>query len=530
MFFDRDIRLHVYPEKYQNDVHDIANLFYRGAIYRGGSRPPRDTDGVRNANGVAAAFTDVISVTESARGYTLDVTFYGTDGPCANITSEIYSTGDIPSYNIKMALYRLLKTRAAALHGAENLLPWGALVGVRPVKTYAELAGSGADRTEIIDRMARAYDVSADMSDLCLRIAGTQREILSRYDNAKDFMLYIGIPFCVSKCAYCSFPSDAHNRADVYAPRYIDALTREMRFTAGLMKGSGRRLKAVYIGGGTPTAIGARELRRLIYNVADAFPDDCPDEYTVEAGRADTLDREKLGIIRSAARCAGRLRLCINPQSMNRATLDLIGRSHTPEDVERAFLLARDAGLDDINMDIIAGLPGEGLAEFENTLEAVGRLGPESLTSHTLCIKRSSRLNERPDKYGCPEAHTAASMQAAAFRYADTHGMRPYYLYRQKNTVGNLANVGFAVEGRYCVYNIHEMADCIDVLAIGAGAVSKFTNTGTGRIDRVFNVKNLLEYINRNDEMIGRKAGFITQAPIAGTGPYDEGRRSFVAK
>ena len=531
MLYDKEVRLYVFPEKYRNDIYDIANLFYKAVIYSG-DNPPGNTGRPPRADASGfMAYPDCINVTESANGFSLEISFFDPDGQFISERSEVFISGGArdcdttpnetpplntppeimsPAYYIKIALYRALKTRAAESRGAGRPLPWGALVGVRPVKTYMELAGRGVGRNEIIGWMSRMYDVSAEMSDLCLQVAAAQRNILNQYDNASDFMLYIGIPFCPSKCAYCSFPSDAHNKADIYAPPYIDALLKELYFTSGLMKSAGRRLRAVYIGGGTPTAINARELRRLICGVAAAFPDDCPDEYTVEAGRADTINREKLDIIRYAARSATRLRLCINPQSMNRATLDLIGRNHTPDDVEKAFLMAREAGFDDINMDIIAGLPGEGAAEFAKTLEAVGRLRPESLTFHTLCIKRSARFNERSDRFNYPDARTVETMQAAAFRFAAAFGMKPYYLYRQKNTIGNLANVGFAFNGHACAYNIHEMADCINVLAIGAGAVSKFSISETGRVERVFNVKNLLEYINRNDDMIDRKAGFFT--------------------
>jgi oxygen-independent coproporphyrinogen-3 oxidase len=360
--------------------------------------------------------------------------------------------------------------------------------------------------------MKRAYDVPENSSELCLQIAAAQREIVEKYNPRTDYMLYIGIPFCASRCAYCSFPSDAHNKAEKYAAQYIDALLKEIYYIAGFMENAEMRLKAIYIGGGTPTALAAPELRKLLDGVSDAFGGENPDEYTVEAGRAETMDCDKLNVIRNSARIAKRLRLCVNPQTMNARTLELVGRSHTPEDVVKAYRLARESGFDDINMDIIAGLPGETAADFKNTLDAVFNLGPDSVTSHTLCIKRSSRINEYRERYMCPEAAVTEAMQEDARRRAAGAGMSPYYLYRQKNTAGGLANVGYAIKGRECVYNVHEMADRIDILAAGAGAVSKFVYPGESRVERVFNVKNLLEYISRSDEMTRRKTAFLAAA------------------
>ena len=388
--------------------------------------------------------------------------------------------------------------------------PWGALVGIRPVKLYADLINKGYSEADAISYMADKYDVPEKASRLCLGISELQRGYLSQCDNGIDFMLYIGVPFCRTKCAYCSFPSDAHNKADIYAPRYIDALLRELRFIGACTKASGRRLRAIYIGGGTPTALGSPELARLLYGVADTFAGDVPEEITVEAGRADTIDREKLIIIKENPCRARRLRLCINPQTMNQRTLKLIGRDHTPEEVVSAFRLAREIGFGDINMDIIAGLPLETAHDFEGTLASIAELAPDSFTSHTLCIKRSSRMNEHRGEFGHPGTGEIEAMRDLAERFALSMGMAPYYLYRQKNTVGNFENIGYAKKGGACIYNIHEMADSLDVLAAGAGAVSKICGAGTGRIDRVFNVKNLLEYISRVDEMIKRKSGYLT--------------------
>ena len=412
-------------------------------------------------------------------------------------------------YELKMAVYGLLKEHVRKEYDENFSLPWGALVGIRPIKIYADLLKKGVSGRDAAAEMARIYDVSERVSELCMHTASIQNEILSAYNPETDFMLYIGVPFCASKCAYCSFPSDAHNKAADYAPGYIDALLNEIEFIAVHTRGAGLRLRAVYVGGGTPTALGPVELKRLLGGVERAFPCEAPGEYTVEAGRADTISREKLEIILEHTNFAKRVRVCINPQTMNDSTLRLIDRRHTAEDAGRAFLLARGLGFKDINMDIIAGLPGERAADFENTLEAISRLGPDGFTAHTLCIKRSSRFNEFYGEYAYPDAAEAAGMHEAARRYAEKLGMAPYYIYRQKNTVGNLANIGYAAAGHECIYNIHEMADSLDVFAAGAGAVSKFVSPRTGAVDRVFNVKNLLEYISRTDEMIERKLNYL---------------------
>ena len=504
MFIDRDVLIRVSPEKFQNDVYDIVNLFYKGFILRSGGSP------VRGAGGGADAAPDYICVTQSGGSCAVKTVYSRPGESGAGDTVDFNFNGyTTRAYQIKTALYGLLKARASLELGKTASLPWGSLVGIRPVKIYADLAAGCLPPSDIVSKMSRDYDVPEKSSALCLGILDTQRGILNKYDARTDYMLYAGIPFCATKCAYCSFPSDAHNKPGKYAALYVDALLKEIYFIAGFMKNAGKKLKAAYIGGGTPTALPAEELKRFLYGLSEAFGGEYPDELTVEAGRADTVDDEKLGAILPLRHIAGRIRLCVNPQTMNRRTLELVGRAHTPEDVEKVYYMARESGFNEINMDIIAGLPGEDSADFMNTLEKVFGLKPESVTSHTLCIKRSSRFNEFQNRYAYPDAAEVGAMQEAAFASAAAGGMRPYYLYRQKNTIGGLANIGYAVNGCECVYNIHEMADRIDVLAAGAGAVSKFIRGGEGRVERVFNVKNLLEYISRIDEMIDRKKMFF---------------------
>ena len=500
MVFDRDVIICVTPDKYRNDVYDIANLFYKNVIRR------------RAEQCAEAEPADTISVSDAGEHIEIRLERPSPDcSPNFSIVNNLAKNRDAKTgaYELKMALYRMLKSCS------NDILPWGALVGIRPVKLYASLLNRGMSGAEAAAHMAVKYDVPAKTSRLCIEIADAQRDILQNCDPRRDYLLYVGIPFCRTKCGYCSFSSDAHNRADKYAKPYVDALLRELRFAVGRMERAGRRAIAVYIGGGTPTALDCSELARLLESAAELLSGERPEEFTVEAGRADTIDRQKLAAIyeitQSVLGGAAKPRICVNPQTMNRETLRRIGREHTPEDVIDAFRLAREAGFDNINMDVIAGLPEETAADFVNTLEAVSELKPESVTVHTLCIKRSSRFNEFSGMYAYPDARTVEAMRDAAAVYAGRMGMKPYYLYRQKNTAGNFENTGYAPDGYACIYNVHEMADSADVIAVGAGGASKFTDAASGRIERVFNVKNLLAYIDRVDEMIRRKDEFFTK-------------------
>ena len=338
--------------------------------------------------------------------------------------------------------------------------------------------------------------------------------------------VYIGIPFCTTRCAYCSFSSGEIGDGRLVAP-YMDALEAELAAGREILRRSGRKLRAVYVGGGTPTALPAEAFRRLLAAMMERFPGAL--EYTVEAGRPDTLTREKLRAIRDA----GIHRISINPQTMNDRTLRLIGRAHTSAQVREAYALAREEGMPHINMDVIAGLPGEGLAEFARTMAAAEELRPESLTVHTLAIKRSSPWGEErtarkrrlPRKDGqeaamdapaeagrLPTGETAAEMVRLGGETASRLGMRPYYLYKQKYMAGNLENTGYALPGHECVYNVDIMEETSHILAFGAGGISKRIYPEEGHIGRAPNVSNIETYIARLDEMIRRKRElFLTE-------------------
>ncbi len=402
---------------------------------------------------------------------------------------------------VKGALYELLKT----LTGMRP--PWGSLTGIRPTRLLYEGMEAGLTLDEAVLRVEREFDVSEDRARLLGDIARMQSGI--REAAPDQFDLYIGIPFCRTRCSYCSFSAGEIGDGRLVEP-YVDALLREISLCRDLMEEKGMRLRAGYVGGGTPTAIPCGELRRVLEAAQAAFPGAV--EWTVEAGRPDTIDAEKLGMLKDR----GVGRISVNPQTFNDDTLRRIGRAHTGEQTLEAYALARSLGFDDINMDVIAALPGENVEDFAHTLDVIESLAPDSVTVHSLAIKRSSRLHEQlavaGNGYGQVTREGAARMIALARERLTAGGWRPYYLYRQKYMAGNLENVGYARPGKACLYNIGNMEETVSVLALGAGAITKWLfdpKQRDLRIERAPNVRNIEEYIARVDEMVRRKRDVI---------------------
>ena len=400
---------------------------------------------------------------------------------------------------VKMALYELLKQ----ITGMQP--PWGALTGIRPTRLLYEGLDMGLSLPEARARLKTEFDVSEDRARLLCDIADMQRGVRSVPDGMFD--LYIGIPFCRTRCSYCSFSSGEIGRNGKLVAPYTQALLHEIEASAQLIREANLRVRAAYIGGGTPTAIPCGNLEAILAAAQREFPDAV--EWTVEAGRPDTIDREKLIMLR--AHDVGRI--SVNPQTFNDETLARIGRMHTGEDTVRAYMLARELGFDDINMDLIAALPGETPEIFADTVRRVIELAPESVTVHSLAIKRSSKLHEQLHVSGA--GHTQVSSEGAAEMIAFARhslmdaGWRPYYLYRQKYMAGNLENVGYARPGKACLYNIGNMEETAPVLALGAGGITKWLFDRDLRIERAANLKNIEEYINRIDEMVERKRALI---------------------
>ena len=372
--------------------------------------------------------------------------------------------------------------------------PWGSMTGVRPTHLMLEALASGLSPEAAVQYLTEQFDVTRPKAELLAEVAETQRLLPPPGDVWMD--VYIGIPFCTTRCSYCSFSSGEIGDGSLVPP-YMDALEREIRACAALLPASGRKLRAVYVGGGTPTALPEEAFGRLLSLMGTYFPG--AREYTVEAGRPDTLNREKLRLIREA----GVSRISINPQTMNDRTLQVIGRAHTAQQVREAYALAREVGIGHINMDVIAGLPGEALPDFARTMAEAEALRPESLTVHTLAIKRSSRMSL--ENTPLPEGPETARMVDLGRETARKIGMRPYYLYRQKYMAGNQENTGYALPGHACLYNVDIMEETSHILALGAGGISKRIWPEEGHITRAPNVSNIQEYIRRTDEMIRRK-------------------------
>ncbi len=443
---------------------------------------------------------------------------------------------------IKQVLYRIL----VKLTG--RTLPWGNLTGIRPAKLAMAMIESGMSNAETAAKMRELYLVSPQKTALAVSIANREREILKDIDYENGYSLYVGIPFCPSICLYCSFSSYPLKQWKDRVNLYLDALCKEIQAVARIMKEKGRKLDTVYIGGGTPTTLEPEQLKRLLDSLMENFG--CRDlaEFTIEAGRPDSITREKLQVIRQYPVT----RISVNPQTMNQETLDIIGRRHTVEETKKAFLLARECGFDNINMDLIVGLPGEDKEKVAHTLDEIRVLKPDSITVHSLAVKRAARLNMFKDQYqemtfennqeimdmtmktayemgmGPITVHSLAVKRAArlnmfkdqyqemtfennqeimdmTMKTAYEMGMGPYYLYRQKNMKGNFENVGYAEVDKAGIYNILIMEEKQPIIALGAGGSSKLVFDHGQRIERVENVKDVSNYIARIDEMIERK-------------------------
>ena len=377
---------------------------------------------------------------------------------------------------------------------------WGSLTGIRPTRLIWEQLEAGRSLEEAEAILIRDFDVTADKAGLLRETVAVQRTLPPPGDRWAD--VYIGIPFCTTRCAYCSFSSGELGNGRLVEP-YLGALFRDMEDAAALLRETGRALRALYVGGGTPTSLNEDQLERFLDRVMKLFPG--ASEYTVEAGRPDTITPGKL----KAILAAGVNRISINPQTMNDRTLRVIGRAHTARQTEEAYAMAREAGAPHINMDVIAGLPGETEADFARTMEAAKALRPESLTVHALAIKRSTRMHL--ENAPLPDPAVAAAMTAMGRETAAAMGLKPYYLYRQKNMAGGQENVGYALPGHACLYNVDIMEENTHIIACGAGGISKRIYPDEGHIGRAPNVSNIEMYIERTDEMAQRRRAIFAE-------------------
>lgn len=412
-------------------------------------------------------------------------------------------------------------------------LPWGNLTGIRPTKLIrnimqenSELRGEmvfdngilsdkervlqnemTSENEKVAEQLYRMHRLKGEKLELGMEIARLQNRILSELHGLQGYSLYIGIPFCPSRCLYCSFTSNPVAKWQKRIPEYLAALKKEMEYVVEAPYFTKRVLDTVYIGGGTPTALSADELNQLLNDVTTILPMEHVKEFTVEAGRADSITGEKLEVLQKYHVT----RISINPQTMKDETLQLIGRRHTVDEVREAYALARSMGFDNINMDIILGLPGESAEEVTYTIEEIKKLVPDSLTVHSLAVKRAAGLKDWYKETGDPRFDEAESVQRMMEKSmkissdgAKAMGMVPYYLYRQKNMAGNLENTGYSAKNKYGLYNILIMEELQSIVALGAGTVSKRVDED-GRIERCDNVKDIGLYLEQIDGMIERK-------------------------
>lgn len=402
----------------------------------------------------------------------------------------------------KNAMKRLLYHMLSEKTGKE--LPWGILTGIRPTKIVYEMLENNENDDTIQKRISEEYLCSEDKISMSINIAKRESELLQDMDYKNGYSLYIGIPFCPSTCLYCSFTSYSLAKYSDYVEPYLKALEKEIEYGSTCFPE--KKLTTVYFGGGTPTTLSAEQLDRLLGLVREKFDFTYVKEFCVEAGRPDSITKEKLVVLKKW----GVNRISINPQSMQQKTLDLIGRKHTVEQIKEAFQLARETGHDNINMDMIIGLPCENLEDVTDTLSQIKKLNPESLTVHTLALKRAARLNLEKDNYRDKKAVNVTGMLDTSIRFARENDYLPYYLYRQKNMAENLENIGYAKYGKEGLYNILIMEEQQTILALGAGGMSKFVFHDEHRIERVDNVKSITDYIGRIDEMIDKKIKFLS--------------------
>ncbi len=375
---------------------------------------------------------------------------------------------------------------------------WGILTGVRPAKLFSHYREQyGEDYA--VKFFENKFLVMPSKIELCRNTVAAEDKIVS-LSTPKSFSLYLSVPFCPSRCSYCSFVSHSIEKAQNIIPEYVETLCRELEITAKIAKDLGLRLETVYMGGGTPTTLTAEQLDRVLKTVNNNFDLSNIREYTVEAGRADTITEQKLKAIKQN----GVTRISINPQTMNDNVLAAIGRRHTAKDTVDAFNLAREIGFDNINMDLIAGLPTDTYQSFCDTVESILKLDPESVTVHSLSMKRASNLTANGEYEHIKAGATASKMVEYANRTLSQKGIVPYYMYRQSKTVGNLENIGYAKRGCEGLYNVYIMDETHTILACGASAVTKLKDTKQN-IKRIFNFKYPYEYISGFSELISRK-------------------------
>ncbi|MFQ8602843.1 MAG: coproporphyrinogen dehydrogenase HemZ [Anaerovoracaceae bacterium] len=393
---------------------------------------------------------------------------------------------------VKRSIYKNLQSKTG------KSPKWGIITGIRPVKLAGEIYKDTKCLEDVKKILKNTYLLDDGKAELTAEILSYQLESIGLPER-NSVSVYIGIPFCPTRCLYCSFTSNQVSVEEI--ERYLQALCREIRYAGSALKNHRYKIESLYVGGGTPTTLNEEQIEMLLYEIRSSFDLTDIKEFTVEAGRPDTITAEKLRLMKEY----GAERVSINPQTMNEETLKLIGRAHNCEDVSKAFELAEQTGIDVINTDLIAGLPGETFDDFKNSLLQTLDFGADNITLHTLAVKRASKLKDMDDKFNYRNEPLREEMLSYALSILKEKNYRPYYLYRQKHTSGNTENIGFCRKDKVSIYNVRIMEEAQSILALGAGGISKVYFPDENRLERVANVSNYEIYIERIDEMIERK-------------------------
>ena len=477
------------PERYKYSVEQMMLMLFPGERpeYPEGERAPTENEAVFSLDRGPERTTVTARVSRpegSAQGQT-QVESRLLDEP----PEQVYHT---LQHALKMAFYRA----GTGILGQEP--PWGALTGVRPVKLPTRAMLQGATPAQVQEELEQEYRVSPLRARLAVDCAEASMAV-DRNLEKRQVSLYIGVPFCPTRCAYCSFVSADVGRTLKLVEPYLEAVLEEMQYTGRVLKENGLSIHSLYVGGGTPTTLSAGQLDRLFAAARAHLPLEGCVEYTVEAGRPDTITREKLEVLRRR----GVERISINPQTLEDSVLEAIGRKHSAQDILEAYALARAVEFDSINMDLIAGLPRDSFDGFRRSLEGVLALRPENITVHTLALKKGSRLMEEGGNL--PSGEETAQMLDFSRESLRERGYLPYYLYRQKYMSGSLENVGWCLPGRESVYNIIMMEELQTVVSIGGGGVTKLVDREKGRIVRLPNPKYPHDYLASREKVLAQK-------------------------
>lgn len=486
-------------EDWKRVLNHVANLFYEDTSIQ--FTPDGADMAISLSHEIQQSFTVHTKATLEVDGKTYDSEYqkrYETKG-----------TEKEQNIRLKRALSHVMLDVLEQYSGMTQ--EWGILTGVRPTKLYHKLRKEGKSIEEIHSILKNDFRLSNKKIALLDEIATRQLQVIPDLDElGKEISIYIGVPFCPTMCAYCTFPAYAiqSNRKAGRVEKFIDGLHIELREMGKWLKKKNMRITSIYWGGGTPTSIEAYEMDALYKTMFESFPNpETIREITVEAGRPDTITPDKIEVLKKW----GIDRISVNPQSYTQETLKAIGRHHTVQETIEKFHLARNMGMNNINMDLIIGLPNEGVAEFQHSLDESAKLQPESLTVHTLSFKRASEMTRNKDKYKVADRETVSKMMNMATEWTQENGYVPYYLYRQKNILGNLENVGYCKPGEESIYNIVIMEEVQTILGIGCGASSKFVHPETGKIMQFHNPKDPAAYIMTFENAIEKKIQFLNE-------------------